>query len=368
MRSLEKLQIRGFKSIRNQELSLGRLNVLIGGNGSGKSNLIQVFRFLREIASGNLATYSLERGADSLLFFGRRKSPEMELRVDFGEGRNLNAYQILLRPTDEDALVVANEIVFFQVREKFPDPYSELINAGSKEAIIGTHSGKIARYVRRDLESYRIYHFHDTSDGAGVKQPGPVDDNRSLRADASNLAAFLYYLSQTHPDHYRNIEEVITQVAPFFDRFALAPSNLNPDRIRLEWLERGSESYFNAMALSDGTLRFICLATLLLQPHLPSLVLLDEPELGLHPAAIGLLADLLRAACDSTQVILSTQSVTLVNQFLPEDVWTVERQQGATVFEHLAKRDLKDWLDAYEGYEGFGLGELWEKNVIGGRP
>jgi predicted ATPase len=136
----------------------------------------------------------------------------------------------------------------------------------------------------------------------------------------------------------------------------------NEEKIRIEWRERGSDSYFNANQLSDGTLRFMCLATLLLQPEMPSLVLLDEPELGLHPAAIQLLADLLRQASTRTQLLVSTQSVTLVNHLEPQSVWVADRHDGATEFRHLAKQDLTQWANAYA------LGELWEKNVLGGRP
>jgi predicted ATPase len=368
MRRLENVIIKGFKSIENQSLELSKLNVFIGGNGSGKSNLIQAFRFLREIARGNLATYSLERGADSLLFFGRKRSPEMQFHVRFGEPSSSNAYEITLRPTDENSLVVAQEVVYFQDRNRFSQPLDRIINTGSREPVVGTSKDRIARYVRHDLESYVVYHFHDTSDSAAVKHPGSIDDNRMLRPDAANLAAYLFSLQEAQPDSFRNIEDAVRQIAPFFDRFVLQPLKLAPDKIRLEWLERGSDSYFNAMALSDGTLRFMCLATLLLQPQLPALVLLDEPELGLHPAAIALLADLLRYAAERSQVIVSTQSVTLVNQFSAEDVWTVDRKDGATCFEHLAHRNLQTWLDEYDGSAGFALGELWEKNVIGGRP
>ena len=159
-----------------------------------------------------------------------------------------------------------------------------------------------------------------------------------------------------------NIQDTIRQIAPFFEGFRLEPSRLNPDKIRLEWREKGSETYFNAHALSDGTLRFMCLATLLLQPTMPNVILLDEPELGLHPAAISLLADLLLSAAQRTQILVATQSVTLVNQFTPESVWVVERGDRHSVFKRLETADMSTWLDEYS------LGELWEKNIIGGRP
>jgi len=151
-------------------------------------------------------------------------------------------------------------------------------------------------------------------------------------------------------------------VAPFLEDFVLEPLALNQQMIRLEWREKGNDHVFGPGALSDGTLRFICLATLLLQPTLPSTILLDEPELGLHPYAITLLADLLRGASTKTQVIASTQSVSLVNQFEPQDILVVEREDGQSMFKRLEHGAMDAWLEDY------GLGELWEKNLLGGRP
>ena len=207
-----------------------------------------------------------------------------------------------------------------------------------------------------------MYHFHDTSDSAPVKGTSDVDDNRFLRPQAENLAAFLYWMQEKEPDHFQNIQDIVRQIAPFFGSFKLEPSKLNESKIRLEWTETGSDTYFNASSLSDGTLRFICLATLLMQPQLPAVVLLDEPELGLHPAAIAILADLLSSAAERTQVIVSTQSVTLINHFEPQSVWAVDRIDNQSVFRHLGQDDMRDWLDDYA------LGELWEKNILGARP
>jgi len=362
MRTLEKLTIKNFKSIREQTLALGRLNVFIGGNGAGKSNLIGAFRFLREIVNQNLASYvGIKGGADTLLYFGKKKSPEMSFFLEFGEWNTANAYSVKLRGTDDDGLVIGEEMAFYE-RKRYSKPYVKPVSSFSKESKLKTVDHICTRQVMRDLDSYRVYHFHDTSDTAAVKSTGDLEDNRALRPQAENLAAFLYWMQQKQPDHFANIQDTLRQIAPFFEEFRLAPSKLNEGKIRLEWKEKGSDAYFNASSLSDGTLRFVCLATLLLQPELPAIVLLDEPELGLHPAAVTLLADLLSSAATRTQVIVATQSVTLVNQFEPESVWAVDRQDNQSVFRHLSDQDMTTWLDDY------GLGELWEKNVLGARP
>jgi predicted ATPase len=363
MRKLEQITIQNFKSIRDQTLKLAPLNVFIGANGSGKSNLVGIFHFLRGVVERELQIQTAKAGgADALLHFGRKNSQFLKLEVRFVEGSVANGYSLELIPTEEDRFAFGDEKFWYHRTLQYPEPYDIPLGSGHVESRLSRETGNISSYVRQDMRSYQIYHFHDTSDSAKSKSTGDVDDNLFLRPDAANLAAFLYRLKQMNPGHFENIETTIRQIAPFFEGFRLEPSRLNPDKIRLEWREHGNEEYFNASALSDGTLRFICLATLLLQPYIPPLILLDEPELGLHPAAIGLLADLLQSAATTTQVIVATQSVTLVSQFAPEQVWVVERREGASVFEHLEAKDMSNWLEDYS------LGELWEKNILGGRP
>ncbi len=366
MRILQRLKISNFKSIRSQELQLHPLNVFIGGNGSGKSNLIGVFRFLKEIVNRNLAGYTqVKGGADSLLHYGRKRSKEMEIFVEFGEGRFADKYEVRLSGTDEDTLFIRSETAYYHDEVKYPDePYEMPVGSSRSESRLIDRKKEHQCYAQilHDLELYRVYHFHDTSDTAPAKSTSDINDNQFFRPQAENLTAFLYYLQQQKPHSFSLIQDTVRQIAPFFDKFQLAPSRLNPSKIRLEWSERGSDAYFNASSLSDGTLRFICLCVLLLQPDLPPMILIDEPELGLHPAAITVLASMLESAATKTQVIVATQSVTLVNQFSPENVWTVDRIDGQSVFKQLNSADRSDWLEDYA------LGELWEKNLLGARP
>ena len=197
-----------------------------------------------------------------------------------------------------------------------------------------------------------------------MKKTGDVNDNRYLRPDGSNLAAFLYLLKLKHETSYSLIHRTVQLVAPFFDDFSLEPLRLNQDKIRLEWRHKGSEAYFDASSLSDGTLRFVALATLFLQPdqYRPSVILVDEPELGLHPYAITMLASLVKQASLKTQVIVSTQSPLLLDHFQPEDVLVADRVDGGTQLTRLESAKLVTWLENYS------LGQLWEKNELGGRP
>lgn len=361
MAALDRIEISGFKSIERATLTLPRLTVLIGGNGAGKSNFIGLFALLHEMVERRLQDYVQRHGgAESLLHFGPKRTTELKVGLSFGP----NSYSATLVPDQDESLFYAHEECTFQ-SYRYPYPYSVPLGNAHRESGLTENAqanpGKTASHVLESIRSWKVYHFHDTSGTAKVKAFCDIDDNLTLRPDASNLAAFLYRLQTEHPLHFQQIVSTIQSVTPFFEAFQLRESPRKPEKIRIEWRERGSNAYFNAHSFSDGTLRFICLATLLLQPTPPTTILLDEPELGLHPYAIQVLAALLRAASHRTQVVVSTQSVTLVNQFAPEDLLITERENGATVFKRGSAEMVKGWED-------YGLGELWEKNVLGGRP
>lgn len=362
MQTIRKFSVSGFKSIAEQELELTDLNVMVGPNGSGKSNLINVFRFLNRIVSRNLQLYVSENGgAERFLYHGQKVTSQIKMAFEFG----LNSYSFVLKPAIGDTLIFYYECIYYYGFYLKPD-WSTVIGTGTKESSLEEEAksgrGQVSQHVLAQVTRWIVYHFHDTSKSAPSKNIGNIDDNRFLRPDAANLAAFLYWMRQTHETEYRQIVEHIRLVAPFFDDFSLEPSRLNPNTIKLEWRQQGSDAYFDGFSLSDGTLRFICLATLLLQPELSSVVLLDEPELGLHPYAIAILADMLEAAARRSQVIVATQSVTLLNQFSPEVIIVSEHDGKKTSFKRLAEEDLSVWLQDYS------LGDLWEKNIIGGRP
>jgi predicted ATPase len=344
--AISKLTIKGYKSIRNLEnFELRNLNILIGPNGSGKSNFISFFQLLNEIfkEKGVLDGY-IKRigGADKLFFLGTKITHEIE--VDFEVSDTVESFNLVA--TSDNRLSYRH---FTAITDT---------NGLSREE----DKRKFDLLTKRLLTAYKLYHFHDTSDFAAVKRPCSKRDYDYLRPDASNLAAFLLFLKKKHEKEYRHIRETVQLAAPFFDDFLLRDSLDNPDETLLEWRQKGSDYPFQPSQISDGTLRFICLATALLQPNPPSTILLDEPELGLHPYALTLLAGLIQKASKQTQVIVSTQSAALIDHFEPEDIVVIERQNGESIFKRLNKADLKVWLEDYS------LGELWQKNVFGGRP
>ena len=366
---LKRITIEGFKSIKCvEELELGRINVLIGPNGSGKSNFIGALSLLQAIRVGGLRDYVARAGgADRVLHFGSKTTERLTLHTWFESvAETENQHEVALAATAGDELYPAMEVVYFWDKGRYPErPFKDsLAPYGNEAGISDPGSEDIARYVRQRLDGWRLYHFHDTSPTSPMKKTGDVHDNRSLRADGANLAAFLYYLRKRHESEYTLIRDAVRLAAPFFDDFTLEPLALNENKIRLEWRHAGSDAYFDVSSLSDGSLRFVALATLLLQPTAlrPSTILLDEPEIGLHPYAITLLSSLIEQASAETQVILATQSSLLLDHFAPEDVLVADRVEGRTEFSRLDRERLEVWLDDYS------LGQLWEKNEIGGRP
>ena len=368
---LKNLTISGYKSIGGEtSIDFRARNVFIGQNGAGKSNLISFFRLLNWAmpSPGNLQ-FHVGRcgGASTFLFDGPSKTPQIVATLAFETDQGTNEYHFRLFHAAGDTLVFADERFRYYKHGGSPGKWFDM-GAGHKEPRLieyaqegkklGYSTARFIHYLLRDLV---VHQFHNTSETARVRTKWPVSDNRLLKEDAANLASVLFYLKESEPTYYRRIVESIRQVAPFFADFELAPEG---DSIFLRWRERGSDVVFGAHQMSDGTLRMIALVTLLLQPEdrLPSLIVLDEPELGLHPAAVTLVATLLKDISERRQVVVATQSPSLIDEFDPEDVVVVNRVERESTFERLDPDALVDWLSEYR------LSDLWDKNVVGGRP
>ncbi len=363
MSSLDKLTIQGFKSIQKLEnFELSNLNVFIGGNGAGKTNLISFFRLLHSIIDGNLGEYVRNNGgAGDLLFNGRKSTEEMYFETHF----DIRGYRFKLRPTPRDMCEMAEEARFYPGQtgwRELGDSHDDK-SLMVKEAKSSHKDSQFSKPVYEAISSWQIYHFHDTSKSAGMRQYEIVQDQKQLRADAANIAPFLYKLKQHHPDEYVEILNAVRMVMPFFDEFILDITEFGEkQKLNLSWYQKGSDYPMQPYHFSDGSIRFICLATALLQPHPPSTIIIDEPELGLHPAAISILAELIQDTSKRTQVIIATQSPALIDQFAIDDIVVVNRSAGSSSFERLSEKDFSKWLENYS------VGELWTKNVISGGP
>ena len=363
---IENVIIKNFKSIRDLELPLTNLNVLIGSNGVGKSNFISFFEMAKAIFEQRFGSYTLDKGGiDNLLYRGRKISQEIYGLMDF---KNTNAFFFTLKPAQSNKGYIDNTGDFFNKRGESTKDYlgqwhrTFWDSAVEESNLMGKMYGR-AYYLNSYLRSFTVYHFHDTSSSSPMRGQCEINDNSFLRDNGSNLAAYLYMLKQTDEKAFRLIEGTIHSIAPYFKRFNLRPDPVTPSKISLEWEEVNSDMYLNGYSFSDGTIRFIALATLLLQSKLPEVIIIDEPELGLHPAAINKLAALIKRASKNSQIILSTQSTNLVNCFEPENIIVVDREDEQTVFKRLNSADLSVWMDEYN----YSISDMWETNLIGGQ-
>lgn len=368
MTQIQNLTVKGYKSIAKLEnFALRPLNVLIGANGAGKSNFIGLFKFLHAMYEQQLQLYVQKQGGiDAFLHFGRQVTPRMEMAFWFPVERATHVqqgYRFSLAPSADNRLLFESEECRFFGSSEMPVMNPDFsLGRGHAEAKLKDAQDQRSNHVRPAVSSWRVYHFHDTSDTAVVKRIHPANDNLRLKPDAANLAPYLLMLHRRHPQEYRRIVETIRLVLPFFDDFL---HRMGDEYVQLEWLQAGHpDTPFKAHLLSDGSLRFICLVTLLLQPValLPDTILIDEPELGLHPYAVNVLADIFKQVAEDRQLIVSTQSVELINELSPDDVIVVDQENGASTFKRLNEAELADWLQDYA------LGELWKRNILGGRP
>ena len=380
-----RILVKGLKSIAHADVPLDAFNVLIGANGAGKSNFLAAFRLLRAVADNVLGTFVADSGGGgSLVRYGAKVTPELSIEADLGIDATVITYEIGLRWVANDWLAIRTERLVaagepeasFTSNGQHENASSRILCVPCCDAGYAFDSncyfdgaiGPMARRVAEALGRVGVYHFNDTTSLAAVKGHCSPHDCCSLRGDASNLAAFLAMLLQAHPKHYERISGVIRRVFPQFGSFDLVPDRRAQGKLMLMWRERGRDTLFTANDCSDGTLRFMCLATLLLQPfdhpQAPCVVVIDEPELGLHPAAVSLLVEMLDFASQQVQVIVSTQSPAVVKALRrPESVVVVSRGEDGTVFQRLDVAALSHW------FEDYSLGDLWEMGVVAnGRP
>jgi predicted ATPase len=377
MEKLTHLKVSGFRSLRSIDTPLGDLTVLIGANGSGKSNFVALFNMLSFMLSGSLQLYiGRKGGGSSILHYGPKVTPVLDVDLAFEDPTGQSRYGFSMAFASPDRLIFTDERVSFLTQGK-ATPYTETLGSAQTEsrlidkAALPDHSTsrQVARVFSNRLKELQVYHFHDTSETSFIRTSQDLHRNRALMSAGGNLAAFLYMLRQSRPAHYERILSTVRLVVPYLHDLVLEPDQLNAGRIQLRWRDRNPQYEFGPHQLSDGSLRAIALITALLQPDelMPAVIVIDEPELGLHPNAVATIAQLIKAASAKRQVIVATQSPKLVSAFEPEDIVVVERQEdekglGYSTLQRLSKESLGTWLEQYD------LGQLYDMNVTGGGP
>jgi predicted ATPase len=362
------LTIKGFKSIKNlPSFKLNPITVLIGQNGAGKSNFISFFRMLSYAiqSPSNLQTYvSKSGGASHILHDGSHVTREIEASMTLKTGLGLNHYCFRLVYAAGDTLIYTDEKYRFVKNDTIDNLNWIDLGAGHREPNIvkkARDGDKTAKVIYSLIRNLVIYQFHNTSETSRMRNKWGVGEDQFLKEDGGNIAPFLNRLKRMHPNSYNKITDTIRLILPFFADFEFRPEWNN---LLLSWRERGTDHIFDASQAGDGMLRVIALVSLLLQPenYLPDILILDEPELGLHPFAINTISGLIKSISKTKQVIIATQSTPFVDCFSPDEIVIVDRKDRESCFSHVDQNKLAEWLKEYS------LSELWDKNVIGGRP
>ena len=365
---LDGLTIKGFKTIRElDDFRPGPLTVLIGPNGAGKSNFISFFHMLYSVSYGTASLQSYvgsHGGASKLLHDGPAITPEIDarLRLHFDAGET--DYHFRLAYAADDTLIYADERYRLANGDQIGKVSWQIVGAGHRSSMLGDYAtyNDTTSAIAGALRNMFTFHFHDTSRTSQLRRKAEITNDREFHYSGYNLAPFLYRLQRKEGKSYQRIVETLRLILPFFLDFYLEPDS---GHVLLAWRETESDQIFTASQAADGMLRAIALVALLLQPEetLPNLLILDEPELGLHPYAINIIGGLIRAVSEKTQVIVATQSPAFVDCFEPGDIVVVEREGRESVFRRLENSAaLQEWLKEYS------LSELWQKNVFGGRP
>ncbi len=366
---IKSLEIKGYKSISPDyplTLNLDNINIFLGANGAGKSNIISFFKMLSFMMSGRFEEYVARAGSNqTILHFGSKKTPSISAKLRFENSKSYDEYEFTLTTATPNRLIIKDETITWGRKENELKPQTIQLKSNFTESGLVDTKDKTALIIRNILDrGCKVYQFHDSSNEGPLRQASPVNSANYLQAEGNNLASFLYLLKQNYPIEYKRIVSHVKMVVPQFRDFYLEPQN---NYISLNWVDTSLNDYvFNSHQLSDGSIRFIALATLLLQPNkiMPNVIIIDEPELGLHPYAIDLLAEMIKDASLHTQIIIATQSSALIDNFDVDNITVIERDEdkGCTIANKLNSKGLQEWLEEYSN------SELWSKNVIGGRP
>ena len=370
---IDSIHVKGFRSLADVKIDdLPAVPVLIGANGSGKSNFIRFFEMLGWMLGAHRLGEFIQRqdGADDQLFGGSKLGARMDATVAIRTDRGRNDYRFALTHAHPDRFIFTEEAFRFSGDDRPTEACWEYLGSGHSEAKIveaAQSPGSVdvnpttARVLVNLLRGYAVYQFHDTSDASHFKKKLDVDDNIYLHAHGGNLASVLLRLEREDFQRFERICYHIGRVLPVFDRFQIEESY---GRASLRWKAKGTDKTFGAHLTSDGSLRFFALTTLLNLPPemLTDVILLDEPELGLHPAAMTLVGGMIQALGYDRQVIVATQSPLLVDTFSLNEIIVLELQDGETKIRRLDPNEYQNWLKEYT------TGELWQKNLLGGRP
>ena len=383
MNSFERITIEGYRRLFNVQVYMRDrpLTVMIGANGVGKTSLLEIFSLLAASANAQLANKISELGGlPDIITRDRTNSITISLSMSVPGYAPLD-YQL------EVALKgFTYEIALETLTENNPlvlEPFKHIDSRGLDVKYFNTEDGVLLRpnwdhnpletslaqvpkmyqepeNLRKRLASCTFYGALNVAPKSPVRLPQSMRPTSLPGANGEDLVSCLYYLRETDPERFEIIEDTLTAAFPDFERLGFPP--VAAGTITMTWKDKNFSKPIYMHQLSEGTLRFIWLITLLQSPGLTAVTLIDEPEVSLHPELLRLLADMMREASQKTQLIVATHSDRLIRFLNPEEVLVCDAEDGLTTMRWGDSFNLEHWLEEYS------LDQVWAMNLMGGRP
>jgi len=378
----QELSIHGFRRLCDVQLPLRPLSVMIGANGTGKTSVLDVLSLLAKSAQGKLSeSISDLSGLSSILTYDRAEELRLDISMTVPHYEPLR-YSLELK--QQAVAYVIKEERLSQQRLGHPGPFLHIDSHGSdikyyevdqrnllrpnwEQRPFETSLSQVPKMFqqpeefRNRLSSSTFYHVLNVDARSPVRLPQPMQPATLPGRNGEELVSCLYYLRETERDRFDAIQDTLRAAFPRFDRLDFPP--VAAGTLALAWRETGFSKPFYMHQLSEGTLRFLWLTTLLQSPGLTALTLLDEPEVSLHPELLSLLAEMLREASSRTQLVVATHSDRLIRFLLPKEIVLMDAgEDGMSTLKWADELDLDTWL------RDFSLDELWSNGTLGARP
>lgn len=383
MNSFERITIEGYRRLFNVQIDMRDrpLTVMIGANGVGKTSLLEIFSLLAASANAQLANKISELGGlPDIITRDRANSITISLSMSVPGYAPLDyqlevalkgftyeiALETLTQQNNRHALEPLKyiesrglDVIYFNTEDR------ALLRPNWDHNPLETSLAQVPKMyqepekLRKRLASCTFY-------GALNVAPKSPRLPQSMRpaslpgANGEDLVSCLYYLRETDPERFEIIEDTLTAAFPDFERLGFPP--VAAGTITMTWKDKNFSKPIYMHQLSEGTLRFIWLITLLQSPGLTAVTLIDEPEVSLHPELLRLLADMMREASQKTQLIVATHSDRLIRFLKPEEVLVCDAEDGLTTMRWGDSFNLEHWLEEYS------LDQVWAMNLMGGRP
>lgn len=382
MRKIKEIHIAGFRRLRDIHIEMRPMMVLIGANSVGKTSILDAMSLLSASAAGkmNTALNSIGGVAD-LATRGQERKITLGAEMDC-PGYNPLHYQLDVE-TRGQGYAIPCETLTQEGGDKYNAPFKHIDSNNENTSYFDQIEKKLVRpnwehnplesslsqvpkmfqqpeEFRRTLSSISQYHVLDVGPRSPVKLPQQMKPARLPGEDGEDLVSFLYNLRESDRHRYETIEDTLRAAFPGFECLNFPPAAAG--MISLTWKEKQFKDPFYAHQLSEGTLRFLWLVSLLQSPNLSAVTMIDEPEVSLHPELLSLLTDCLREASQSTQLIVATHSDRLIRFLEPHEVVVMDvDEDGCAQVQWADQMDLEKWLKEYS------LDEVWRMGQMGGR-